>query len=680
MSNKKDERLDSFTDDDVIEEVVADTEIPKQRDFFKIPRRFGSIPVDELPLGCDPEHQYRKIYPRIPLPFQKADRVTFGHSKLEPNRLFWGDNLHVMRMLPSNSIDVIYIDPPFFSGRNYNVIFGDQNEMRSFSDIWEGGLPTYLIWLNARLLEMKRLLKSTGTLYVHLDYHAVHYVKIELDKIFGYDNFRNEIIWKRTQGHPLSIKKFESVTDTILVYSKTNNVYFESIQIPLSEESIKKNYRNKDSYGYYTTQPLTGGKSGGKESYLPFKGALPSSGRAWAPPRREKFPKVLADKLDPEYENMNQLEKCYALDKIGVISWSENNIPRYKYYLSPDSTKFANTLWDDIKPIAAHAIEKIGYPTQKPEKLLERVIKASTKEGDVVADFFCGGGTTAIVAQKLNRKWIASDQSRVAVAITQGRLESLFEDGKKQLTLTEIPDISIEYWGTYEVPSLEALSQEEFSDFVVASFGGRPSSAGKTIHGYKREMPIFVGSSKQDSQVTKDDVINFAEEISKTKGKFQGIMLAWSFAQSAKIAVEKLLREGNIGVDLIQISLTNIESPEFREHVTKLHNEYESFLKFILPPEVIVNHKRIGSLTYEFDASESIPINENSNIVNIQWDFNYLGRFTPTKGFAYGRDAKLKPLSNVQYKFERLGKTTIACRVQDGLGGEKIYTEVISVK
>tara|TARA_B100001750_G_scaffold209138_1_gene188631 strand:- start:137 stop:718 length:582 start_codon:yes stop_codon:yes gene_type:complete len=193
-------------------------------------------------------------------------------------------------------------------------------------------------------------------------------------------------------------------------------------------------------------------------------------------------------------------------------------------------------------------------------------------------------------------------------------------------------------------------------------------------------MPIFVGSAKQDSQITKEDVISFAEEISKTKGKFQGIMLGWSFAQSAKAAVEKLINEGNPGVDLIQISLTDIDSPKFREHVTKLHNEYESYLKFILPPEVIVNHKRLEPLTYEFDTSESIPLNEGSTIVNIQWDFEFLGRFTPTQGFAYGRDAKAKPLFNVEYKFKHLGKTPIACRVQDDLGGEKIYTEIINVK
>ncbi len=134
-----------------------------QPDFYRIPRRFGSIPVDELPKGCDRDKQYYGLYPRISLPFQRIERVSFGHPKLEPNRLFWGDNLHVMRMLPSDSIDLIYIDPPFFSGKHYNFIFGDQNEVRSFSDIWEGGIESYQIWLNARLLEMKRLLKPTGS-------------------------------------------------------------------------------------------------------------------------------------------------------------------------------------------------------------------------------------------------------------------------------------------------------------------------------------------------------------------------------------------------------------------------------------------------------------------------------------------------------------------------------------
>ncbi|CUU36872.1 DNA methylase [Armatimonadetes bacterium DC] len=143
--------------------------LPEQEEFWRPPVRFGSIPVEKEPLGWDRKKGFEKLFPRVKLPFQIVERVSFGNRELEPNRLIWGDNLHVMRQLPSESIDLIYIDPPFFSGRQYNIIFGDQNEVRSFSDIWEGGMPGYLIWLNARLYEMKRLLKKTGSIYVHCD-------------------------------------------------------------------------------------------------------------------------------------------------------------------------------------------------------------------------------------------------------------------------------------------------------------------------------------------------------------------------------------------------------------------------------------------------------------------------------------------------------------------------------
>lgn len=620
------------------------------------------------------------------LPFQKADRVTFGHPDLDPNRLFWGDNLHVMRMLPSNSIDLIYIDPPFFSGRRYNVIFGDQNEIRSFSDIWEGGLPSYLIWLNSRLLEMKRLLKPTGTIYVHLDYHAAHYVKTELDKIFGYDNFRNEIVWKRSGGHPLSIKKFESVTDTILVYEKSKDCIFKSIEVPLDIQTIEESYNNEDQHGKYAHKDLTGGKGGGKEAYLPFRGTLPPNGRAWAPPTRQKLPSWAAKKLSKKYEEMNQLQKCEELDRIGLIHWSKSKKPYFKRYLPENPTRFANNLWDDISALSSQARERIGYPTQKPEALLERIIEASTNEGDVVADFFCGGGTTPAVAQKLNRRWISSDQSRVAVAITQGRLEALHEKSDTvgvQQTVLPIPDISVEYWGTYEIPGLEALTDLEFRSFVVSAYGGRVATGDGSIHGFKRQTPLFVGRAGQKNRVTKNDVIGFARDMAETRGIRKGIMLAWSFAESARIAAEKLKGEDHAEIDLVQITLTELDSSSFKDHVIKLHGEYESLLTFILPPEVSINHSRVASATYEFDASESIALNTDAKIVNVQWDFDYRGRFTPTKGFAYGREGSgdgIRPLFKVRYKFARLGRTPIACRVQDGLGGERIHTETIRVR
>ena len=199
--------------------------LPQQEEFWRPPTRFGSVPVEKEPLGWDRRRGFRKLFPQVMLPFQVVERVRFGHPTLEPNRLFWGDNLHVMRQLPSESIDLIYIDPPFFSGRQYNVIFGDQNELRSFSDIWEGGMPGYVIWLNARLMEMKRLLKKTGSVFVHCDWHASHYIKLEMDKIFGYDNLINEIVW----FYPFagrSKTSFPKKHDTILWYSKTGNYKF----------------------------------------------------------------------------------------------------------------------------------------------------------------------------------------------------------------------------------------------------------------------------------------------------------------------------------------------------------------------------------------------------------------------------------------------------------------------
>lgn len=208
--------------------------LPQQEDFWRPPVRFGSVPVEKEPLGWDRRRGFRKLFPLVSLPTQVVERVSFGHPALEPNRLFWGDNLHVMRQLPSESIDLIYIDPPFFSGRQYNVIFGDQNELRSFSDIWESGMPGYLIWLNARLLEMKRLLKKSGTLYFHLDWHAVHYVRVEMDKIFGHDRFRNEVVWYYyNKMHDRRKRLLPRAHDTILVYSKSSEPTYNQIELPL---------------------------------------------------------------------------------------------------------------------------------------------------------------------------------------------------------------------------------------------------------------------------------------------------------------------------------------------------------------------------------------------------------------------------------------------------------------
>ena len=255
----------------------------------------------------------------------------------EDNQLFCGDNLGIMKSLPKECIDLIYIDPPFFSGRNF---FSKDREY-AFKDKWKD-MEAYLFWLNERLIEMKRLLKSTGSIFVHLDHHICHYIKIELDRIFGFDNFKNEIIWHYTGGGR-SKNYFSRKHDNIFWYSKSKKFIFniDEVRFPYKETS-----------GYAK------------------KGIIGSNGKRYKP-------NPLGTPIDDVW-----------------------NIPI-------------------INPLS---YERVGYPTQKPEELLSRIIRATTREGDIVGDFFMGGGTTLVVAEKLGRKWMGCDISKSSLSLSKERL------------------------------------------------------------------------------------------------------------------------------------------------------------------------------------------------------------------------------------------------------------------
>jgi DNA modification methylase len=578
--------------------------LPQQEEFWRPPVRFGTIPVEKEPLGWDKRKGFYKLFPRVSLPFQIVERVSFGHPDLPANRLIWGDNLHVMRQLPSESIDLIYIDPPFFSGRQYNIIFGDQNEVRSFTDIWEGGMPGYLIWLNARLYEMKRLLKKTGSIYVHCDWHASHYIKVEMDKIFGYENFLNEIIWHYSAG-AVGKKHFGRKHDTILRYGKTKDTAFypDNIRVPYADSTLQR---------------------------LMYSGA------------REK-----------------NIEK--VLQRGG---------------------KVPTDVWE-IGIVQGNSVERIGYPTQKPEALVERIIKASTQEGDVVADFFCGGGTTPAVAQRLGRRWIACDQSRVAVAVTADRLIR----GAQQLQMDlAIPDFTVEYWGVYEARRLSQMPEREFRAFIVRCFGATLNTDPNEphIHGYKGSVPVWVCPPDARYEVRHTDVVAFANAVRRSIRYQQsdlrdGVMLGWAFTPQAREAAEQLRQRAGVDVNFIRLELIRIDSPRFRQHVASLstnHADYENFLTFIQPPRVEVGYERVASLTYRFDVSDTVVVNPGAKIINVQWDFDYDGRqFRSTQGYALS-----KASAPVVYKFPRAGKFTIACKVQDDKGGEGMWVGEVEVR
>jgi DNA modification methylase len=598
--------------------------LPPQEEFWKPPTRFGSVPVEKEPLGWDRRKGFRKLFPQVLLPFQVVERVSFGHPELEPNRLFWGDNLHVMRQLPSESIDLIYIDPPFFSGRNYNVIFGDRNELRSFSDIWEGGMPGYLIWLNARLYEMKRLLKKTGSIVVHCDWHASHYIKIEMDKIFGHENFVNEVIWCYSHGGR-SGRRFGRKHDSLFWYSRGSGYVFNSKDVRIEMKS-------------------------GKESF---------GGRLETDADGRKYRLVYGTKN------------------------AQGETRYYKYYL--DEGKVPEDYWTDINSLQSGVAERIGYPTQKPEALLERVIRAISPDGGIVADFFIGGGTTAAVAQRLGRRWIACDQSRVAVAITADRLTRQVEQQTGRMF--PVPDFTVEHWGVYEARRLAETPHEQFRGFVLRAFGALPEEREEGIHGYKGAIPVWVGEADQKKAVTAADVQAFANAIRKTLRYKQdnlrdGIMLAWAFRPDAVEAAERLRRLEQADLNFIRLDMIRIDSPRFREHVTALstdHADYENFLTFVQPPRVEVGYKRIAPRTYMFDVSDTVVMNAGAKIINVQWDFDYGKRFSSTPGYSFVRGSKNEVALQVQYEFPTAGKKRIACKVQDDMGGEGLWTEEIEV-
>ncbi len=582
--------------------------LPEQEAFWRPPVRFGNVPIEKEPLGWDRQRGFRKLFPQVMLPLQVVERVTFGHPELEPNRLFWGDNLHVMRQLPSESVDLIYIDPPFFSGKEYNVIFGDQNELRSFSDIWEGGMPGYLIWLNARIFEMKRLLKKTGSIVVHLDEHAVHYCKVEMDKLFGHTSFVNEIVWHYTGGGR-SKRYFSNKHDSLLWYARSGkggNFFFDvdAVRVPYKETS-----------GF----AKSGIKSASGKQYMP----------------------------------------------------------------NPKGTP-VDDVWD-IPIINPLAFERIGYPTQKPELLLERIIEGCSPRDGVVADFFSGGGTTAAVAQHLGRRWIACDQSRVAVAITADRLTQQVEEQTGKIF--SVPDFTVEHWGVYETQRLSESPLNQFRAFVLKCFGAVLEEREAGIHGYKGAIPIWVGKPDQNEAVTAANVQAFANAMRKTLRYKQdnlrdGIMLGWAFRPDAMEAAERLRRLEQTDLNFIRLDMIRIDSPRFREHVSALSTnnaDYENFLTFVQPPRVEAGFKRIAERSYKFDVSETVVLNAGAKIINVQWDFDYDKRFSSTPGYSFVRGKNKEPVLQAQYAFPVTGKCQVACKVQDDMGGEGLWTAEIEV-
>lgn len=353
-------------------------------------------------------------------------------------RLYFGDNLEVLRKhIPDESVDLIYLDPPFNSKADYNVIFREHSgkgpgaQIRAFEDTWHWGLESekaleavlerhgklgefldflvrslgkndlsaYLVMMAVRLLELHRVLKPTGSLYLHCDPTASHYLKVILDQIFGPRNFRNEVIWKRTSAHNDS-RRWGRVHDVLLFYTKTDEYTWNPVYLPHDPEYLKR-FRYQDSDGRrWTDADLSAkGLSGGGYEYE-YKGVR----GFWRVP----------------------LETMERLDQEGRLHFTKKGGIRLKRYLDEVEGVPIQDVITDIPPVNSQARERLGYPTQKPLALLERIIQASSNPGDVVLDPFCGCGTALAAAEKLGRRWIGIDITHLAITLIQARLRRDF--------------------------------------------------------------------------------------------------------------------------------------------------------------------------------------------------------------------------------------------------------------
>jgi len=446
-----------------------------------------------------------------------------------------------------------------------------------------------------------------------------------------YENFINEIVWCYELGGRVSKQAYGRRHDTILFYAKSTDYIFNWDKVLVDwDEKGKAKFKYEDEKGRYR---LIGRFL--KDS--PIKG------------HRD---------INPEWERTHP----------ELVQ---------RYYMKEGKAQV--DFWN-ISPINQVSPERIGYPTQKPEELLEQVIKASSPEDGVVADFFCGGGTTPAVAQRLDRRWVACDQSRIAVSITADRVAKAVE---KQIgALFPVPDFTVEHWGIYEAPKLEQYPPEKFREFVVKAFGGRPEGVSPHIHGTRYGIPLFVGEPSRRTRIGKEEVAEFAKAVYEERRANHGVMLGWNFGPNARQAAQILEARENKRIDFVRLSLVRLEDDEFREHVVNQSPDYASLLRFIQPPEVRIAARRVAPLKYEFDVSESVSLNKDGLIANVQWDFDYRdGHFTSTQGYTFLRDKRTgRPLLVVEYEFPEKGPRPVACSVQDDQGGERTVVQEVDVK
>lgn len=515
---------------------------------------------------------------RVALPFQTVETVnesaqqrqlmldlfSSGRDPEWRNRLIWGDKKYVLpSLLPEfeGKVDLIYIDPPFATGADFSfqAQIGDKGfekepsiiEAKAYRDTWGKGLDGYLSWFYETVILLYELLTPNGSIYVHLDWHVGHYAKGILDEVFGLGNFLNEIVWQRTVSHN-DPRRYGIIHDVLFFYRKGNTYTWNSPKAQHSEEYL-------DSFFNYAESP-TG------EIRKLEKGEEP-------PPQWRKF--ALDNLASPnprpnltyEYKGYQppakgwkvSLEKMQELDRQGRLYFpasKDQRIRRKLYIDNVSEGKAVPDLWTDMLTVQAGATESVGYSTQKPEALLERIIRASSNEGDLILDCFCGSGTTAAVAEKLNRRWITCDLGRFAIHTARKRLLGI--EGVRPFVVQNLGKYERQVWQQSEFGSHAETVIRSYRKFILDLYHAEPIEGYVWLHGRKGGRMVHVGTV--DSPIVPGDVTSIAIEFRKAIGtganapKVAGVdILGWDFALDMNETIKQLADANKLDVKFIRI-------------------------------------------------------------------------------------------------------------------------------
>ncbi len=484
-----------------------------------------------------------KPKPSSPKPVGRAAAPVGRPSALLDTRIIYcGDCLDQLPKLPDGCVDLIYIDPPFNSNRNYEVFWGETREKRAFADR-HASTQAYIEYMRPRCVELSRVLKKTGSFYYHCDWHASHYVKVMLDQILGENNFQNEIAWRRTKAHNDS-KRYGANYDSIFFYAGGAKWTWNVQYTPYSKEYIEQNYRYKDEKGVFRVSDMTANKPGGDVSYEwttpDGRKVLPYKGRYWAYSK----------------ENMK------AMESKGFIYYRTTGMPMLKHYLEEMPGIPLQTFWDDVDPVISGSEERLGYPTQKPLGILERIINSSSSPNDIVLDAFCGCGTALVAAENLGRQWIGIDISPTACRVMAKRLrdvckirqdEALWRSGKGFIVrdlprsieqLRTMPPFEFENWAVIAIGGIPNKAQVgdmgiDGRIFPVAAAPKKRGAATGELEFMDHWYPIQV---KQKDKAGRPDIDAFETAMERAE-RTKGFFVAFDFSSDALTEIDRFFRK-----------------------------------------------------------------------------------------------------------------------------------------